>query len=220
MLGIDTVGALNEHITNNDMNSLILVQEALQEQKIVEIVNSIKKRKSTKFVMIAGPSSSGKTTFANRLSIQCLTLQILRILEWKEWRVQMVIKSWCRYFTGKFIRAWPAITLHAPDMNEKLWEKKRKLEDAYDRVMSELEDYSGSAYGGVTETIFALFEQFYRKVRMLALPVSGFSLVIGFLLLLLVRRDKLLFRRIFLTFIVGIPGFFLLFTWGIGILLN
>ena len=70
MLGIDTVGALNEHITNNDMNSLILVQEALQEQKIVEIVNSIKKRKSTKFVMIAGPSSSGKTTFANRLSIQ------------------------------------------------------------------------------------------------------------------------------------------------------
>ena len=45
----------------------------------------------------------------------------------------MVIKSWCRYFTGKFIRAWPAITLHAPDMNEKLWEKKRKLEDAYDR---------------------------------------------------------------------------------------
>ena len=43
----------------------------------------------------------------------------------------MVIKSWCRYFTGKFIRAWPAITLHAPDMNEKLWDKKRKLEDAY-----------------------------------------------------------------------------------------
>ena len=70
MLGIDTVGALNEHITNNDMNSLILVQEALQEQKIVEIVNSIKKRKSTKFVMIAGPSSSGKTTFSHRLSIQ------------------------------------------------------------------------------------------------------------------------------------------------------
>lgn len=132
----------------------------------------------------------------------------------------MVIKSWCRYFTGKFIRAWPAITLHAPDMNEKLWDKKRKLEDAYDRVMSELEDYSGPTYGGVTETVFAVFEHFYRKVRMLALPVSGFSLVIGFLLLLLVRRDKLLFRRIFLTFIVGIPGFFLLFTWGIGILLN
>jgi uridine kinase len=52
------------------MNSLILVQEALQEQKIVEIVNAIKARRSTKFVMIAGPSSSGKTTFANRLSVQ------------------------------------------------------------------------------------------------------------------------------------------------------
>jgi uridine kinase len=70
MLDIGTVGALNEHITKNDMNSLILVQEALQEQKIVEIVNAIKARRSTKFVMIAGPSSSGKTTFANRLSVQ------------------------------------------------------------------------------------------------------------------------------------------------------
>lgn len=70
MLHIDTVGALNEHITKNDMNSLILVQEALQEQKIVEIVNAIKEKRSTKFVMIAGPSSSGKTTFANRLSVQ------------------------------------------------------------------------------------------------------------------------------------------------------
>ena len=38
----------------------------------------------------------------------------------------MVIKSWCRYFTGKFIRAWPAITLHAPDMNEKLWEQRNQ----------------------------------------------------------------------------------------------
>ena len=72
MLGIDTVGALNEHITNNDMNSLILVQEALQEQKIVEIVDEIKKRPHTKFIMIAGPSSSGKTTFSHRLSIQLM----------------------------------------------------------------------------------------------------------------------------------------------------
>ncbi len=132
----------------------------------------------------------------------------------------MVIKSWCRYFTGKFIRAWPAITLHAPDMNEKLWEKKRKLEDAYDRVMSELEDYSGSAYGGVTETIFALFEQFYRKVRMLALPVSGFSWLLVSCFYCSCEGTSYCFVEFFLTFIVGIPGFFLLFTWGIGILLN
>ena len=70
MLGVDTVASLNEHIISGDINSLILVQEALQEQKIVDIVNKIKKRDGIKFIMIAGPSSSGKTTFSHRLSIQ------------------------------------------------------------------------------------------------------------------------------------------------------
>ena len=50
----------------------MLTQEALQEQKIVEIVDEIKKRPHTKFIMIAGPSSSGKTTFSHRLSIQLM----------------------------------------------------------------------------------------------------------------------------------------------------
>ena len=72
MLGIDTVGALNEHITNSEMGSLMLVCEALQEQKIYDIVKMIQKRPGTKFVMIAGPSSSGKTTFSHRLSIQLM----------------------------------------------------------------------------------------------------------------------------------------------------
>jgi uridine kinase len=70
MLDVHTVGSLNEHIVSGDINSLVLVQEALQEQKIVEIVKMIQTRKETKFVMIAGPSSSGKTTFSHRLSIQ------------------------------------------------------------------------------------------------------------------------------------------------------
>lgn len=70
MLDISTVGALNDHITAGDMSSLILVQEALQEQKIFEIVQMIQQRPETKFIMIAGPSSSGKTTFSHRLSIQ------------------------------------------------------------------------------------------------------------------------------------------------------
>lgn len=70
MLGVDTVASLNKHIISGDINSLILVQEALQEQKIVEIVNQIKEREGVKFIMIAGPSSSGKTTFSHRLSIQ------------------------------------------------------------------------------------------------------------------------------------------------------
>lgn len=72
MLDLDTVGALNDHIRDGDISSLMLVQEALQEQKIVEIVNMIKKRPDVKFVMIAGPSSSGKTTFSHRLSIQLM----------------------------------------------------------------------------------------------------------------------------------------------------
>lgn len=70
MLDVHTVGAINEHIAKGDMGSLILVQEALQEQKIHEIVNKIQERGGVKFVMIAGPSSSGKTTFSHRLSVQ------------------------------------------------------------------------------------------------------------------------------------------------------
>lgn len=72
MLNLGTVGDLNEHIIKGDINSSILAQEALQEQKIVEIVKQIQQKGNVKFVMIAGPSSSGKTTFANRLSIQLL----------------------------------------------------------------------------------------------------------------------------------------------------
>lgn len=72
MLQMATVGDLNEKITKGNMESMILVQEALQEQKIYEIVKEIQKRKGVKFIMIAGPSSSGKTTFSHRLSIQLM----------------------------------------------------------------------------------------------------------------------------------------------------
>ncbi len=73
-MGIDTVGALNDEITKGNMNELILVQEALQEKKIAEIAEQIKSSGNKKFIMIAGPSSSGKTTFSHRLSIQLRTL--------------------------------------------------------------------------------------------------------------------------------------------------
>ena len=69
-LGIDTVGALNDKICEGNFNELILVQEALQESKIADIAADIAERGGKKFVMIAGPSSSGKTTFSHRLSIQ------------------------------------------------------------------------------------------------------------------------------------------------------
>ena len=72
-LGIDTVGDLNDQICSGSISDMILVQEALQERRIGEIARDIARRDGVKFVMIAGPSSSGKTTFSHRLSIQLRT---------------------------------------------------------------------------------------------------------------------------------------------------
>lgn len=72
-MGIDTVGALNDEIASGNIADLMLVQEAFQEKKIAEIAGQIASLKNRKFVMIAGPSSSGKTTFSHRLSIQLRT---------------------------------------------------------------------------------------------------------------------------------------------------
>ncbi len=72
-LSVSTVGQLNDAISNGDINDLILVQEALQERRISNIAEDIIKRGTVKFVMIAGPSSSGKTSFSHRLSIQLKT---------------------------------------------------------------------------------------------------------------------------------------------------
>lgn len=54
------------------VRSILLIQEALQEAKISDIAQQIKERGNVKFVMIAGPSSSGKTSFSHRLSIQLM----------------------------------------------------------------------------------------------------------------------------------------------------
>lgn len=70
MLGVGTIGALNEAIAQGRGNEIILLQEALMEQRIGNIAAQIAQDESKKFIMIAGPSSSGKTTFSNRLSIQ------------------------------------------------------------------------------------------------------------------------------------------------------
>ncbi len=70
MMEIENVGALNDIIAKGKLNDLILVQEALQEMKISKIAEAIKSAGGKKFIMIAGPSSSGKTTFSHRLSIQ------------------------------------------------------------------------------------------------------------------------------------------------------
>ena len=70
MQGIETVGDLNEMITKQGVEEVVLVQEALQEKKIAEIATAIAGKPDVKFILIAGPSSSGKTTFSHRLSIQ------------------------------------------------------------------------------------------------------------------------------------------------------
>lgn len=69
MLNVDTVGGLNDAIAAGEIGDLMLVQEALQEKKIAEIAETIKQQ-DKKIVLIAGPSSSGKTSFSHRLSIQ------------------------------------------------------------------------------------------------------------------------------------------------------
>ena len=69
-LEVPTVGALNDYIVQKDIRELILIQEALQEKKIAEMAHEIAANHQKKIILIAGPSSSGKTTFSHRLSIQ------------------------------------------------------------------------------------------------------------------------------------------------------
>lgn len=70
IIGVGEVGSLNDRVVNNELKDLILVSEALHEKKIAYIADKILQKNEVKMVLIAGPSSSGKTTFANRLSIQ------------------------------------------------------------------------------------------------------------------------------------------------------
>ncbi len=73
-LGICTVGALNDAVTEGRLQEIILVSEALHEQHIAEIAAMIAARRDqVRVVLIAGPSSSGKTTFSKRLAVQLLT---------------------------------------------------------------------------------------------------------------------------------------------------
>lgn len=76
ILGISTVGDFNEAVQKGMSTDLINVSEALQEKKISQIADMISTRRGVKVVLISGPSSSGKTTFCKRLSIQLLTCGI------------------------------------------------------------------------------------------------------------------------------------------------
>lgn len=69
-LGVNTVYRLNKAIDEGKMSEIILTAEALHEKKLAKIADEIVKRNGVRMILIAGPSSSGKTTFAQRLGIQ------------------------------------------------------------------------------------------------------------------------------------------------------
>ncbi|MDO5133513.1 MAG: nucleoside kinase [Eubacteriales bacterium] len=73
LVNISTVGDLNEQICRGSISDMILVQEALQERRIGEIAQQIYDKGTVRFILVAGPSSSGKTTFSHRLAIQLKT---------------------------------------------------------------------------------------------------------------------------------------------------
>jgi uridine kinase len=72
LLDVTDVGALNEALSATRSREIVLVAEALHEQRIAEIASTIAGRHTARLITIAGPSSSGKTTFARRLTIQLL----------------------------------------------------------------------------------------------------------------------------------------------------
>lgn len=72
VLEVATVGALNEQIASGNIGNIILAQEAIMEKELGNIAAQIASQHDKKLIMIAGPSSSGKTTFSHRLSIQLL----------------------------------------------------------------------------------------------------------------------------------------------------
>ncbi len=72
VLGAGTIGALNEKIVDGEIGNIILAQEAMMEKELGNIAAQIASREDKKLIMIAGPSSSGKTTFSHRLSIQLM----------------------------------------------------------------------------------------------------------------------------------------------------
>lgn len=70
ILGVGTIGKLNKKVRDGNITDYILLDEALHEKKIAQIADNVAKNKEVKMVLIAGPSSSGKTTFARKLGMQ------------------------------------------------------------------------------------------------------------------------------------------------------
>lgn len=80
IIGIGTLGKFNEFVKNGMSTKIIHVAEALQEKKIAQIADQVATKKGVKMVLIAGPSSSGKTTVCKRLAVQLVTNGIIPVL--------------------------------------------------------------------------------------------------------------------------------------------
>ncbi len=77
IIGVGSIGSINEQVLNGNSSELIKISEALHEKKIAQIADMIYQRKDkVKIILISGPSASGKTTFSKRLSIQMKVLGI------------------------------------------------------------------------------------------------------------------------------------------------
>ncbi len=83
ILGVSYVGDLNEHVDKKTVSNLIKVSEALHEKKLAQIADDIHSREGIKIILVSGPSSSGKTTFSKRLSVQ------LEVLGYKSVQISM-----------------------------------------------------------------------------------------------------------------------------------
>lgn len=70
VIGVSNIGNLNEMILENKSNEIIQVSEAIHQRKLIEMIQDIEKHKNIKMILIAGPSSSGKTTFAQKMGVQ------------------------------------------------------------------------------------------------------------------------------------------------------
>lgn len=76
ILGVDFIGSLNEKIINSDIKMLIKINETLHNNRIAEIAYTIKHQENIKLITIAGPSSSGKTTFSNKLYLSLRAFEL------------------------------------------------------------------------------------------------------------------------------------------------
>ena len=120
LLGISTVGVFNEAVKQGHANDIINVAEALQEKKIAHIAEDIALRPEVKMVLIAGPSSSGKTTTCKRLSVQLLTNGIRPVpISFRSTRratttTKVFMPSTCRCSTSNSNSSSPARKWNSP----------------------------------------------------------------------------------------------------------